>query len=114
MGFAPLVKRAAPALVTVYAKTIVRQQQQASPLDAPFFKHFFPQLHTGQPKERVANSLGSGVIVDKSGVIVTNKRVSRGAADIRVALADKRRFAARVLLADATTDLALLLLSASS
>ncbi|HEY4996269.1 MAG TPA: serine protease, partial [Aestuariivirga sp.] len=47
LSFAPLVKRTAPAVVNVYAKTIVRQQQQASPFDDPIFKHFFPQLQLG-------------------------------------------------------------------
>ncbi|HEY5363188.1 MAG TPA: Do family serine endopeptidase [Aestuariivirga sp.] len=111
LSFAPLVKRTAPAVVNVYAKTIVRQEQQASPFDDPIFKHFFPQLQLGQPRERVANSLGSGVIVDKSGIIVTNNHVISGATDIRVALADKREFEAKVVLADEKTDLAILRIS---
>ena len=113
LSFAPLVKRTAPAVVNVYAKTIVRQQQQGSPFDDPFFKHFFPQLQLGQPRERVANSLGSGVIVDKGGIIVTNNHVISGATDIRVALADKREFEAKVVLADEKTDLAILRISVS-
>ena len=108
MSFAPLVKRTAPAVVNVYAKTIERQQQQASPFDDPFFKQFFPQLQLGPPRERVANSLGSGVIVDGKGIIVTNNHVIKGATDIRVALADKREFAAKLVLADEKTDLAVL------
>ena len=108
MSFAPLVKRTAPAVVNVYAKTIERQQQQQSPFDDPFFKQFFPQLQLGPPKERVANSLGSGVIVDGKGIIVTNNHVIKGATDIRVVLADKREFAAKVVVADEKTDLAVL------
>ena len=108
MSFAPLVKRTAPAVVNVYAKTIERQQQHASPFDDPFFKQFFPQLQLGPPRERVANSLGSGVIVDGKGIIVTNNHVIRGATDIRVALADKREFSAKVIVADERTDLAVL------
>ncbi len=107
MSFAPLVKRTAPAVVNVYAKTIERQQQQ-TPFDDPFFKQFFPQLQLGPPKERVANSLGSGVIVDGNGIIVTNNHVIKGATDIRVVLADKREFAAKVVVADEKTDLAVL------
>ena len=107
MSFAPLVKRTAPAVVNVYAKTVERQQQQ-SPFDDPFFKQFFPQLQLGPPKERVANSLGSGVIVDGKGIIVTNNHVIKGATDIRVVLADKREFAAKVVVADEKTDLAVL------
>ncbi len=108
MSFAPLVKRTAPAVVNVYAKTVQRQQQQASPFDDPFFRRFFPQMQGGQPRERVANSLGSGVIVDPRGVIVTNNHVISGATDIRIALADKREFEAKVVLADEKTDLAVL------
>lgn len=108
MSFAPLVKRTAPAVVNVYAKTIERQQQQASPFDDPFFKQFFPQLQLGPPRERVANSLGSGVIVDGKGIIVTNNHVIRGATDIRVVLADKREFSAKVVVADEKTDLAVM------
>ena len=108
LSFAPLVKRTAPAVVNVYAKTIERQQAQATPFDDPIFKHFFPQLQLGQPRERVANSLGSGVIVDPRGVIVTNNHVISGATDIRVVLADKREFEAKVVLADEKTDLAVL------
>ncbi len=107
MSFAPLVKRTAPAVVNVYAKTVERQQQ-ASPFDDPFFKQFFGQLQLGPPRERVANSLGSGVIVDGHGVIVTNNHVIRGATDIRVALADKREFPAKLVVADDKTDLAVL------
>ncbi len=109
MSFAPLVKRTAPAVVNVYAKTVERQQQpQQSPFDDPFFKQLFPQLQLGPPKERVANSLGSGVIVDGKGIIVTNNHVIHGATDIRVVLADKREFAAKVMVADEKTDLAVL------
>ena len=107
LSFAPLVKRTAPAVVNVYAKTIEHQQQQ-TPFDDPFFKQFFPQLQLGPPKERVANSLGSGVIVDGNGIIVTNNHVIKGATDIRVVLADKREFAAKVVVADEKTDLAVL------
>ena len=107
MSFAPLVKRTAPAVVNVYAKTVERQQQ-ASPFDDPFFKQFFSQLQLGPPRERVANSLGSGVIVDGKGIIVTNNHVIKGATDIRVALADKREFAAKLVVADEKTDLAVL------
>ena len=105
MSFAPLVKKAAPAVVNVYAKTIQRVQGGGGPFDDPFFQHFFG---LGQPRERVANSLGSGVIVDSNGVIVTNNHVISGATDIRVALADRREFPAKVLLADEKTDLAVL------
>ncbi len=109
MSFAPLVKRTAPAVVNVYAKTVVQQPQGNSPFDDPFFKKFFGlEGQAGRPRERVGSSLGSGVIVDSSGIIVTNNHVIKNGTDIRVALADKREFAAKILLADERTDLAVL------
>ena len=107
LSFAPLVKRTAPAVVNVYAKTIERQQSNDALVD-PFFKQFFGQNGFGPPRERVANSLGSGVIVDSTGIIVTNNHVIKNATNIRVALADKREFAAVLVVADERTDLAVL------
>ncbi len=113
LSFAPLVKRTAPAVVNVYAKTIQREQAN-DPLNDPFFRQFFGQNSPfGPPRERVANSLGSGVIVDSNGVIVTNNHVIKGATDIRVALADKREFSAKLVLADERTDLAVLRIDVS-
>ena len=109
MSFAPLVKRTAPAVVNVYAKTVQREQQAGGgPFDDPFFRQFFGLNADGPPRERIASSLGSGVIVDPNGTIVTNNHVIKNATDIRVALADKREFSAKVILADERTDLAVL------
>ena len=109
MSFAPLVKRTAPAVVNVYAKTIERQQAQGGPFDDPLFRQLFGLGGGfGPQRERVANSLGSGVIVDPTGIIVTNNHVIKNGTDIRVALADKREFSAKIILADERTDLAVL------
>jgi Do/DeqQ family serine protease len=109
LTFAPLVKRTAPAVVNVYAKSIVQQQVDQGPFSDPFFRKFFGQEGGfGPPRERVANSLGSGVIVDPSGIIVTNNHVIKNGTDIRVALPDKREFKAKIVLADERTDLAVL------
>jgi len=108
LSFAPVVKRVAPAVVNVYAKRVTRQQGMLPFADDPFFRRFFGDNMFGRPRERVQNSLGSGVIVDASGVIVTNNHVIGGATDIRVQLADRREFDARVLVADERTDLAVL------
>ena len=107
LTFAPVVKRTAPAVVNVYAQHIERQSQGGL-MDDPFFRRFFGEGGIGKPQERVANSLGSGVIVDKRGYIVTNNHVIKDGTDIRVALSDKREFEARVLLADERSDLAVL------
>jgi Do/DeqQ family serine protease len=109
LSFAPLVKRTAPAVVNVYARQLVAQQRQGRFMDDPFFRRFLdPDGSFGRPRERVANSLGSGVIVERSGIIVTNNHVVRNGIDIRVVLADKREFEAKLLLADERTDLAIL------
>jgi S1-C subfamily serine protease len=105
LTFAPIVRRIAPAVVNVYSRTVVRQQ--VNPLFAdPLFQQFFgvsPEM-----RQRVQQSLGSGVIVRPDGVIITNRHVIEGGQDIVVVLADKREFKARVLLSDARTDLAVL------
>ncbi len=112
LSFAPVVKTTAPAVVNVYAKRVVAQRDQGLLAD-PFFRRFFGDDGTfGRPRERAQNSLGSGVIVDPSGLIVTNNHVVRGGTDIRVVLADKREFEAKLLLTDERTDLAVLKIEA--
>lgn len=97
-SFAPVVRRAAPAVVNISAKRVVRQQVD------PFWQLF----GMGVPPSRVEGSLGSGVIVRADGIIVTNNHVVEGGREITVALSDRREFPARVLLADPRSDLAVL------
>jgi Do/DeqQ family serine protease len=107
LSFAPVVKRVAPAVVNVYASRTVVQQQ--SPFFAdPFFRQFFGNLGGGAPSTRVQRSLGSGVIIDPSGLIVTNFHVIAQADEVKVALFDKREFAADIILKDERSDLAVL------
>lgn len=107
LSFAPLVKETAPAVVNVYAARQV--QQQASPFAGdPFFEQFFGKQFGGGGKSRTEQSLGSGVIVDASGIVVTNNHVIKDADEIKVALSDGRQFESKVLLRDETTDLAVL------
>ncbi|MFL4971157.1 MAG: DegQ family serine endoprotease [Xanthobacteraceae bacterium] len=104
LSFAPIVQRVAPAVVNVYAAKVVENR---NPLfDDPMFRRFFgtPDM----PRDRVQRSLGSGVIVDPSGLVVTNNHVIEGASEVKVALADKREFEAEMVLKDPRTDLAVL------
>ena len=107
-SFAPIVRKAAPAVVNVYVQR--RVQTFTSPFaNDPFFRQFFGDQF-GQPSERVQRSLGSGVIVCPDGIVVTNTHVikGRGETEIRVALADKREFDAKVVSQDDKTDIAIL------
>ncbi|MDQ2093863.1 trypsin-like peptidase domain-containing protein [Rhodalgimonas zhirmunskyi] len=105
LSFAPLVKRAAPAVVNIFAKRIV--QVRTSPFaNDPFFQDFF--RGSGATRPQVQNSLGSGVILTADGIMVTNYHVVDEATDIRVVLNDRREFDARILISDRDADLAIL------
>jgi len=110
LSFAPLVKKAAPAVVNIYAKKVVRQRSGAGLFSDPVLKRFFGDSwpFSGPERERVENSLGSGVVVRSDGVVVTNHHVIEDASEITVVLSDRREFDADVLLQDARTDIAVL------
>jgi Do/DeqQ family serine protease len=103
MSYAPLVKRVAPAVVNVYAARVVENRNPL--MDDPMFRRFFGQ---GVPREQVQRSLGSGVIVDPSGLVMTNNHVIANATEVKVSLADKRELEAEIVLKDERTDLAVL------
>ncbi len=110
LSYAPVVQRVAPAVVNVYATHVVENQ---NPFMAdPFFRQFFGG--GGMPREMVERSLGSGVLVDASGLIVTNYHVIENASDVKIALADKREFPADIVLKDQRSDLAVLRIKGSS
>jgi serine protease Do len=100
LSFAPVARRTSPAVVNIYTAQVVR-----SPMAG-----LYGRLRGGQG--RVASSLGSGVIVDASGLVVTNNHVVGEADEILVQLADRRQFPARVQFADPRTDLAVLKIDA--
>jgi Do/DeqQ family serine protease len=104
LSYAPVVRKVAPAVVNVYAAKLV---QNRNPLfDDPLFRQFFGGGLGG--REQVQRSLGSGVIVDASGLVVTNVHVIEGADQVKIALNDKREFEAAVVLKDKRSDLAVL------
>ncbi|SFI29864.1 DegQ family serine endoprotease [Bradyrhizobium sp. Gha] len=103
LSYAPIVQRVQPAVVNVYAAKVVQNRNPL--LDDPIFRRFFGG---GEQQEQVQRSLGSGVIVDSSGLIVTNVHVIEGADQVKVSLADKREFEAEIVLKDSRSDLAVL------
>jgi Do/DeqQ family serine protease len=104
-SLAPVLKEVTPSVVNVYTQTRVRVRSPL--LDDPIFRRFFnvPDV----PRERVSQSLGSGVIVDaEHGYVLTNNHVIEGADDIAVTLKDGRSMAAELIGTDPDTDLAVI------
>jgi Do/DeqQ family serine protease len=107
LSYAPLVAEAGPAVVNVYASQQVRARSPF--MGDPFFEQFFNR----QMPPRVQSSLGSGVMVDGAGYVVTNNHVIRDADEVRVALPDGREFQSEILLRDESLDLAVLKIEGS-
>jgi serine protease DegS len=101
-SFADAVARAAPAVVNIYTARVVTERTPAPALNQ-LFGDFWPSY-----RQRVERSLGSGVIVDTAGTIVTNQHVIAGADFIRVQLADARIADATIVGQDPDTDIAIL------
>ena len=97
LSFAPVARAVQPAVVNIVTARVVRQRQQMG----GFFSMF-------ESQPRVENSLGSGVIVDAAGLVITNNHVVQGADQIIVALADRREYPAKLLFSEPRLDLALL------
>jgi Do/DeqQ family serine protease len=104
LSYAPIVQRVQPAVVNVFATKVV---QNRNPLmDDPIFRRFFGV--PGNQPEQMQRALGSGVMVDPSGLVVTNVHVIEGADQVKVSLSDKREFEAEIVLKDPRSDLAVL------
>ncbi|MDU8945946.1 trypsin-like peptidase domain-containing protein [Ovoidimarina sediminis] len=105
LSFASVVRETAPAVVNIYATRVLAERISPFAGD-PFFSQFFRGFDRAVP--RVQNSLGSGVILDETGIVVSNYHVVGEASDIRVVLNDRREFNGRVLLADQEADIAII------
>jgi serine protease Do len=113
--FAPVVKRAMPAVVNISSSKVVKEQQGGEEggqglFNDPFFRQFFggrmPQQ--AQPRSQRATSLGSGVVVSPDGYILTNNHVVEGATDVKVSFSDKEEYPAKIVGTDKYTDVAVL------
>lgn len=110
-SLAPMIDRVTPAVVNINTRT--RVQVRDPFFDDPVFRRFFNMPN--QPRERVQQSLGSGVIVDAAkGYVLTNNHVTQGADDIEVTLHDNRTVKARVIGSDPDTDLTVLQIPAEN
>lgn len=100
-----------PAVVNISSTKTIKTPGFRSPFfDDPFFRRFFGDDlgHFGQPREYKQSGLGSGVIVDKDGYILTNNHVIKDADEIKIKLSDKREFKGKVIGADSKTDIAVI------
>ncbi|MGA9031191.1 MAG: DegQ family serine endoprotease [Sulfuricaulis sp.] len=117
-NFVAVVKAVMPAVVNISTRRTVRSQGGDVPSqfqDDPFFRQFFGDefFHRFQmPRERRESSLGSGVIVDSSGYIITNNHVVAKADEIKVLLNDKREFTGKVVGTDPKSDIAIVKINA--
>lgn len=105
-SYADAVEKAAPAVVNIYSQKLITEQ--ANPLlKDPLFRHFFND-EPKQTRQRIESSLGSGVILNPQGYILTNNHVIAAADEIEVALNDGRSARAKIIGTDPDTDLSVL------
>ena len=116
-SYADVVDRVSPTVVTIRSAKRVREAQQFPFLDDPFFRRFFGNPQQRSPRggsDALQHALGSGVIVQADGVLLTNHHVVDGADQITVELPSRQTFFAKLIGSDAPSDLAVLKIDASS
>jgi len=113
-AIAEIVDEVKPAIVNISSTKTIKTQKRSEPFfDDPFFRRFFgDESPFRAPKERKAFSLGSGVIVDVKGYILTSNHVIQGADEIKVTLLDKRELKGEVIGSDPLTDIAVIKINA--
>jgi len=109
-GYAAVARAAMPAVVNISSFKVIRTYEYSPFMLDPFFRDFFGEEFPGLvvPRDQRAMSLGSGVIVDDQGTVLTNYHVVEQAQEVKAALSDGREVRARLLGADRRTDLAVL------
>ncbi|HKG79432.1 MAG TPA: trypsin-like peptidase domain-containing protein, partial [Pyrinomonadaceae bacterium] len=116
-SYADLVSRVSPAVVTIRSTERARAAQQFPFMDDPTLREFFGdrfrEQQQQQPPQRV-QGVGSGVIVNADGYILTNHHVVDGAIEIKVELTDNRTFTAKLVGSDPPSDLAVLKIDAKN
>jgi len=117
-GFGTVVQKAAPAVVNIASSKIIKARAPAqTQLGDELFQKFFGPEFLRQfriPRERRERSLGSGVVVNSTGYILTNYHVIEDAMDVTVSLSDKREFTGKVVGSDPGTDIAVLKIDAGT
>jgi Do/DeqQ family serine protease len=110
-SLAPMLAKVMPAVVNINSKTRVRVRNPL--MEDPFFRQFFGM--PDMPRERIEQSLGSGVVIDSAkGYVLTNNHVIAGADDISVTLHDGRTLKAQVVGTDPDTDIAVIRIPAQN
>jgi serine protease Do len=116
-GFASVIDPALPAVVNISSTKVVKQQQQPDIFNDPFFRQFFgnqfgQQQQQQQPQTQHEYSLGSGVIVNPDGYVLTNNHVVSGANDVEVSTQNHKEYKAKIIGTDPRTDVAVLKIEA--
>ncbi|OIP60677.1 MAG: hypothetical protein AUK38_02670 [Nitrospirae bacterium CG2_30_41_42] len=111
---AEIAETVKPAIVNILTTRTIKIQGNTNPfLDDPFFRRFFGD-RLRVPKERKTASLGSGVIVDSNGYILTTNHLIQGAEEINVTLSDKREFKGKIIGNDVMTDIGIIKIDADN
>ena len=114
-SFADLAEKVMPSVVNISTTTTVTTQANPFPFEFPPgspFEDMFKEFN--RPTERKATALGSGFIIDKKGIVVTNNHVIQGAEDIFVSVNGSQEYMAKVIGKDPYMDLAVLKIDTSS
>ena len=110
-SFADIIEKASPSVVNIDSTRVIKASEEGGQdgnpfFSDPFFRQFFGGPGRSRPHTERERGLGSGVIIDPSGYILTNNHVVEKATTVKVTLLDKREFTAKVIGADPQTDVA--------